>query len=80
MSKPGGGGMSGGFPAAGPWGIDSPDPGRDHELAEEAVTYLRRQGLDDGAVIQCLRDEFDIDQPTAETIAYRRMGVGSADR
>lgn len=79
MRKPGGGGMSGGLPA-GSWGDDSPDPGRDRKLAEEAVTYLRRCGLDDGAVVQCLRNEFEIDQTTAETIAYRRIGAGSADR
>ena len=71
--------MSGRFLAPGPWVVESADPGRDRELAEQAVTYLRLRGLDDGAVVQCLRDEFEIDQPTAETIAYRGMESGSAN-
>lgn len=62
--------MYGGFLTTGPWVIDLPDPGRDRELAEQAVAYLRGQGLDDHAVVQFLQDEFEIDLPTAETMAY----------
>lgn len=51
------------------WGADHPNPGRDLALAVQAVEYLRGHGFDDGAVVQCLRDEFEIDLATAEKIA-----------
>lgn len=71
--------MYGGFLTAGPWVVDLPDPGRDRAMAEQVVTYLRGHGLDDQAVVQCLRDEFNIDLATAETMAIppgRTMDLG----
>lgn len=59
------------FPASSPW-VDVPDPGRDMALAQQAVTYLRERGLDEQAVVQALRDEFEIDVDTATAIALRR--------
>lgn len=53
---------------------ERPDPGRDLALAQQSVAYLRAHGLDDGAVIQCLRDEFEIDLATAEMIAGQSGG------
>jgi hypothetical protein len=51
------------------WVVDRPDPGRDLALATQAVAYLRGLGLDNGAVVQCLRDEFEFDLATAERMA-----------
>ena len=81
MSRPGF--MHGGVFTAGPWADDPPDPNRDRELAGQAVIYLRNRGLEDEAVIECLRDEFEIDLPTAETMVCppgRGMDVGPAAR
>ena len=69
------------FTGGRPWVDDPPNPDRDRELAGQAVTYLRKQGLGDDAVIQCLHDEFEIDLPTAETMVSppgRGMDVGRA--
>ncbi len=65
----GGGVMYESTPTTGLWVVDLPDPDRDLALAEHAVGYLRGHGLDDGAVVQCLRDEFEIDLDTAERMA-----------
>jgi hypothetical protein len=52
------------------WAVVPPDPSRERLLAERAVPYLKGQGLDDQAVIQCLVEEFEIDLETAEAVAY----------
>ena len=58
------------------WAVVPPDPSRERLLAERAVPYLRRQGLDDQAVIQCLVEEFEIDPETAEALAYYAVWGG----
>jgi hypothetical protein len=66
-----------GAPAtAAQWAVDLPDPERDLALARQAVAYLREHGLDDGTIVQCLRDEFEIDLPTAERMAGPPGGMG----
>jgi hypothetical protein len=62
--------MYGGISTNGPWVTDPPDPVGDLAFAEQAVTYLRGRGLDDQSVVEWLRDEFAIDQTTAERIAH----------
>lgn len=61
--------MYGGISTNGPWVDNTPDPVGDLAFAEQAVTYLRGRGLDEGSVVEWLRDEFAIDLATAERIA-----------
>lgn len=66
-----------GFLTTASWVGDLPNPALDRALAEQAVAYLRGRGLDDQAVVQCLREEFEIDLATAEAMAYPwAMGPG----
>ncbi|HEX5631214.1 MAG TPA: hypothetical protein VFY15_06120 [Acidimicrobiia bacterium] len=63
------------LPTTTPWVVDIPDVGRDLVLAQDAVTYLRGRGLDDQAVVQALRDEFEIDLATAQTMTLPPGGA-----
>lgn len=76
MEPDGGGVMHEGAPTAGRWVVNLPDPERDLALARQAVAYLREHGLDDGTIVQCLRDEFEIDLSTAERMAGPPGGTG----
>ncbi|MEX0946845.1 MAG: hypothetical protein WD651_13185 [Acidimicrobiia bacterium] len=45
------------------------EPNQDIAFARRAAVYLDRQGLDEQAIVQCLMDEFELDQATAEAVA-----------
>jgi hypothetical protein len=45
------------------------EPNQDMAFARRAAVYLDRQGLDEQAIVQCLMDEFELDQTTAEAVA-----------
>ena len=47
----------------------SADRSEDLAFAERAAVYLDKQGLDHGAVVKCLIEEFELDRETAEAVA-----------
>ena len=45
------------------------DPLDDLAFASRAAIYLEKKGLNHRAVVQCLIEEFELDQETAEAVA-----------
>lgn len=49
--------------------VDREAASQDLSFARRAAVYLDKQGLDEGAIVRCLMDEFELDRVTAEAVA-----------